>query len=102
VPPCATLYRANIRACAVTWSFVGRSGCPVVLMDHAAEDLSSPYGGVDGDDGGRVVVGWVLVEALVRAVGMKCCSYSARTVWGQTRRFTAPRCCFSALLITRL
>jgi hypothetical protein len=40
----------------------------VTLIDHAAEELPSPYRGVDGDDGGWVVVGWVLVEALVRPV----------------------------------
>jgi hypothetical protein len=40
----------------------------VVLVDHATEDLSSPYRRVDGDDRGWVVVGWVLVEALVRPV----------------------------------
>jgi hypothetical protein len=40
----------------------------VVLVDHATEDLSSPCWRLDGDDRGRVVVGWVLVEALVRPV----------------------------------
>ena len=44
------------------------SGCSVVLADHAAKDLSSPYRTVDVDDGGWVVVWWSLVEALVRAV----------------------------------
>jgi hypothetical protein len=43
----------------------------VVLVDQAAEDLSSPYGGVDGDDCGRVMVGWALVEALVWSVGIE-------------------------------
>jgi len=40
----------------------------VVLVDRAIEDLSSSYRCVDGDDRGWVVVGWVLVEALVRPV----------------------------------
>jgi hypothetical protein len=35
------------------------------LVDYAAEDLSSPYRCVDRDDHVRVVVWWVLVEALV-------------------------------------
>ena len=47
------------------------SGCSVVLVDYAAEDLSSPYCGVDGNDRGRVVVGWVLVEALVWSVSVE-------------------------------
>src|SRR4051794_15902195 len=44
------------------------SGCSAVLVDHTVEDLSSPYRGIDGDDGGRVVVRRVLVEPLVSPV----------------------------------
>jgi hypothetical protein len=40
----------------------------VVLVDHAAEELSSLHRGFDVDDRGGVVVGWVLVETLVRPV----------------------------------
>jgi hypothetical protein len=40
----------------------------VVLVDHAAEELSSLHRGFDVDDRGGVVVGSVLVEALVRPV----------------------------------
>ncbi|MEV4139318.1 hypothetical protein AB0J72_45035 [Dactylosporangium sp. NPDC049742] len=49
---------------------VRRSGlvsCSLVLVDHAAEDLSSNRF-VDGDEYAWVVVGWVLVEALVWTV----------------------------------
>jgi len=37
----------------------------LVLVDHAAEDLSSPYRCVDRDDDIWVVVGRMLIEALV-------------------------------------
>ena len=37
-------------------------------VDYAAEDVSSSYGHVDVDDDARIVVGWVLVEALVWTV----------------------------------
>src|ERR1700704_4363321 len=45
------------------------SGSPAVLVDDAAEDPFSPYRGVDRDDHARVVVGWVLIEALMWTVG---------------------------------
>jgi hypothetical protein len=53
----------------------------VVLVDHATEDLSSPYRRVDGDERGWVVVGWVLVEALVRAMVIEMA-----LVFGEHRR----------------
>jgi hypothetical protein len=46
------------------------SGCSLVLVDHAVEDRSSPYRGVDRDDDGRVMVRWTLVEALVWTVAV--------------------------------
>jgi hypothetical protein len=39
-----------------------------VLVDHSAEDSVASDRGVERDHGGRVVVGWVLVEALMRSV----------------------------------
>src|SRR5258706_6672680 len=44
------------------------SSGPTVLVDHAAEDVPAAYGCVDVDDDARVVVGWLLVEALVWTV----------------------------------
>jgi hypothetical protein len=44
------------------------SGGSCVLIDYAAEDSHSPYRCVDRDDDARIVVGWVLVEALVWSV----------------------------------
>ena len=43
-------------------------GCSPVLVNQSAEDLVTSDRGVEVDDGGRVVVGWVLAEALMRAV----------------------------------
>jgi hypothetical protein len=43
-------------------------GCSAVLVDHAAEDSMVPDRGVERDHGFWIVVRWVLVEALVRAV----------------------------------
>jgi hypothetical protein len=40
----------------------------VVLVDDAAEQLSSPDGGVDVDHLGRIVLGWALVSTLVRSM----------------------------------
>jgi hypothetical protein len=45
-----------------------RSGGPVVLVDDAAEQLSSPDGGVEVDHRGWIVFGGALVSALVRAM----------------------------------
>ncbi|MER5334154.1 hypothetical protein [Micromonospora sp. NPDC002717] len=36
----------------------------VVLVDHAGESSSAPYGHVHGDDDGRVMVGWSLLSSL--------------------------------------
>jgi hypothetical protein len=36
-----------------------------VLVDHAFEEGTAPDWCLDWDDGGRVVLGWVLVEALM-------------------------------------
>jgi hypothetical protein len=44
-----------------------RSGCAVVLVDHAAEQSSSPDSGVKVDHHGRIVLGRALVAALVRS-----------------------------------
>ena len=44
------------------------SGCSSVLVDGAAEDAVAVDRGVLRDDDGRVVVGWALLSALVRAV----------------------------------
>jgi hypothetical protein len=46
----------------------GRSCRAVVLVDGAAKELFATYGGVEVDHDGRVVVGWMLVEALVWTV----------------------------------
>src|SRR5258706_15430891 len=35
----------------------------MVLVDHAAEDASSPYQSIDRDCRAGVVVGWVLIQA---------------------------------------
>jgi hypothetical protein len=43
-------------------------GCSPVLINQSTEDSVAPNGGVEVDSGGRVVVGWVLASALVRAV----------------------------------
>lgn len=43
----------------------------MVFVDHTAEDPSSLDRYVDGDDLGRIVVGWVLVEALVWTVSVE-------------------------------
>jgi hypothetical protein len=55
----------------VTWPFVDLSGCSVVLVEHAAEELSSADPCVDGDDRSWVEVRRVLVEALVWVVGVE-------------------------------
>src|ERR1700704_1036612 len=47
------------------------SGSPAVLVDDAAEDPFSPYRGVDRDDHARVVVGWMLIEALTWTVDVE-------------------------------
>jgi hypothetical protein len=44
------------------------SGSSCVLVDQATEDSTTPDRGVERDQGDRVVVRRVLVEALVRAV----------------------------------
>jgi hypothetical protein len=44
------------------------SGCSLVLVDHAAEDPSSPYCSAEWDDDVRLMVWWTLVEALVWTV----------------------------------
>lgn len=43
-------------------------GCSPVLVDQSAEDSVTSDRGVEGDHGGRVVVGRVLAQALVRTV----------------------------------
>jgi hypothetical protein len=50
---------------------LARLGGSAVFVDHADEDAVASDGSVEGDCGGRVVVGWVLVQALVRAVGVE-------------------------------
>jgi hypothetical protein len=52
----------------LTWCFIAELGGSPVLVDHSAEDSVASDRGVERDHGGRVVVGWVLIEALVRAV----------------------------------
>jgi hypothetical protein len=52
----------------LTWCFIAELGGSLVLVDHSAEDSVASDRGVERDHGGRVVVGWVLIEALVRAV----------------------------------
>jgi hypothetical protein len=52
----------------LTRSFSARLGCSPVLVDHTAEKLATSDWGIERDHGGWVVAGWVLVEALVRAV----------------------------------
>jgi hypothetical protein len=48
-------------------SLLGLGRSPV-LVDHTAENLTASDRGIERDHGGRVVVGWVLVEVLVWAV----------------------------------
>ena len=43
-------------------------GCSPVLVDQSAEDSVASDRGVEGSHGGRVMVGRVLAQALVRAV----------------------------------
>lgn len=56
---------------AVTWPYVDRSGCSVVLVKDTAEELSSSCRRVYGDNRGRVKVGRVLVETLVWTVAIE-------------------------------
>jgi hypothetical protein len=50
------------------WDLVGWSRRSVVLVDHAAEESSSPDRRGEWDDDRRVILGWVLCQALVRAM----------------------------------
>jgi hypothetical protein len=43
-------------------------GCSPVLVDQSAEDLMASDRGVEAGYGGWIMVGWVLVEALMRPV----------------------------------
>jgi hypothetical protein len=63
---------------------LGRS---LVLVDHTAENLAASDRGIERDRGGRVVVGWVLVEALVRAVVVEVVGVVARifSAWPRSR-----------------
>jgi hypothetical protein len=47
------------------------SGCSLVIVDHAGEDPSSPYRGVDRDDDGRVMVRWALGKTLMWTVSVE-------------------------------
>ncbi len=44
------------------------SGRAEVLVDAAAEHASAAHGGLEVDDDGRVVFGWVLIAALMWTV----------------------------------
>jgi hypothetical protein len=55
----------NPDAWLVYWGLADRSGGSPVLVDDAAQDLSSPYRGVERGDDAGIVAGWVLVETLV-------------------------------------
>jgi hypothetical protein len=44
------------------------SGCSAVFVDRSAEDAVAADRGVEGDDGGGVVVGWTVLASLVWAV----------------------------------
>jgi hypothetical protein len=64
----------------VHWGFADRSGGSPVLVDDGAQDLSSPYRGVERDDDAGIVAGWVLVETLVWTVVVEVArSYSPST-----------------------
>lgn len=52
----------------VSCEFASSSSCPVILVDHAAQDAALPDRLVDRDDHTGVVVGWMLIQALVRPV----------------------------------
>src|SRR6185437_502344 len=52
----------------LTRSFQAELGCSPVLVDQSAEDLMASDRGVEAGYGGWIMVGWVLVEALMRPV----------------------------------
>jgi hypothetical protein len=45
-----------------------RSACSLALVDHAAEDPSSPYRGVDRADDGRGMARWAWGKTLMWTV----------------------------------
>jgi hypothetical protein len=61
----AGLERAKTVARTCSLAFQGGSGHSSVLVDHAAQDPLPADRSVEWDDGGRVVVRWALVAALV-------------------------------------
>jgi hypothetical protein len=56
------------------------SDCPLVFVDDAAEDTSSPYGCVDWHDNAWVVVRWALIETPMWTVVIECRSWAANMV----------------------
>jgi hypothetical protein len=66
--PDTDVYRAELRDLTCELLFCGWSGCSSVFVDRAAEDAVAVDWGVEGDDGGGVVVGWAVFASLVWAV----------------------------------
>jgi hypothetical protein len=64
----AAVCRAKTRCEILTRCFSECLGCAPILVDQSAEDLVTLDRGVAGDDGGGIVSGWMLAQALVRPV----------------------------------
>lgn len=56
-----SLYGAKTLFRLVSCEFASSSGCPVILVFHAAQDAAPPDRLVDRDDHAGVVVGWMLI-----------------------------------------
>src|SRR5439155_15484941 len=69
--PSSTLYRADTRVAGLTWEYVCGSSCPPVLVDDPAEDSAAPDRALDRDHSRVVVVGRLLAQALVGAMGVE-------------------------------
>jgi hypothetical protein len=63
----------------------------LVLVDDAAEESCSPHRAVERDDA-RVVVGWVLVEALVWTVVVEVALVLAKDAAGVVQQPMSAQC----------